>query len=518
MCYIHNERNESAMISRIACLIAVMWMDACNAPSGDPANPDEPVIQEKKPNVGAGLKPALTSKNNPNIRAGFKPAPKSNANDGNSPVRVGIIGDSIAHGGDAVPFGEILEDLLQKAHGEAVVDTFAVPGETTEEIGSRLSRDILSKTPEYDTVLIQGGTNDLFIGFKVNTIKRHFESMIRQAVAEERRVVVVTVPPAWGYGGWTREMEDRRLALNRWLQALPNVEVADVAGALSVGEPARMKDEYVGADPIHPNDAGQNAMAHAVYGSVFRSPWRTVAKGTKYRVYTDFGSSGISDRRLHVVRVTPRKARISAFAKSKIGGPSRTAKEWCEKENLAVVINAGMYREDHSTHVGYFRDSGHVNAAKFASKYHSALVFGPLAKSLRAADIVDIETPEDRDALKRYRTVVQNLRLIQGSGKNVWKRQPRQWSEAAVAVDKKGRLLFVFSRSPYSMHDFNRQLLQLPLGVERAQHLEGGPEASLSIHGGGVHVDLNGSFETGFVENDDELWQWPIPNIIGVHQ
>jgi len=45
---------------------------------------------------------------------------------------------------------------------------------------------------------------------------------------------------------------------------------------------------------------------------------------------------------------------------------------------------------------------------------------------------------------------------------------------------------------------------------------EGGPEASLSIHAGGVDLDLNGSYETGFNENDDEISQWPIPNVFAV--
>jgi hypothetical protein len=49
-----------------------------------------------------------------------------------------------------------------------------------------------------------------------------------------------------------------------------------------------------------------------------------------------------------------------------------------------------------------------------------------------------------------------------------------------------------------------------------AMHVEGGPEASLSIHAGGVDLDLNGSYETGFNENEGEKSQWPIPNVLGV--
>jgi hypothetical protein len=47
-------------------------------------------------------------------------------------------------------------------------------------------------------------------------------------------------------------------------------------------------------------------------------------------------------------------------------------------------------------------------------------------------------------------------------------------------------------------------------------HLEGGPEASLSVHGGGVDIDMSGSFETGFVEQDSNRVQWRLPVIFGV--
>jgi hypothetical protein len=85
-----------------------------------------------------------------------------------------------------------------------------------------------------------------------------------------------------------------------------------------------------------------------------------------------------------------------------------------------------------------------------------------------------------------------------------------------VATDREGRVIFVFSRHPYSMRAFTDRLLSLPLGISAAMHVEGGPEASLSIHAGGVDIDLNGSYETGFNENDDERQQWPIPNLLAV--
>jgi hypothetical protein len=66
------------------------------------------------------------------------------------------------------------------------------------------------------------------------------------------------------------------------------------------------------------------------------------------------------------------------------------------------------------------------------------------------------------------------------------------------------------------MRDFNQLLLRLPLDVQQAMHLEGGPEASLSIHAPGIDLDLSGSYETGFLEDDSNREQWPLPNVIGV--
>jgi Phosphodiester glycosidase len=200
-----------------------------------------------------------------------------------------------------------------------------------------------------------------------------------------------------------------------------------------------------------------------------------------------------------------------------------------------------MYRDDHLTNVGHAHAPGHVNNARWASAYKSALGFGTKAAALPAAAMLDLDGPGAQERLASYATVVQNLRLIRAPGKNVWGKQERRWSEAAVAADGAGRVLFIFCRRPHSMQELNDRLLALPLGIVTAMHVEGGPEASLSIHAGGVSLDLgasgeggsaaaahrgrcgtlsgfcsDGSYETGFNENEDEKTQWPIPNVLGV--
>ena len=218
--------------------------------------------------------------------------------------------------------------------------------------------------------------------------------------------------------------------------------------------------------------------------------------------YATFGT-------LHVVRVDPARAKVRAALASETGGESLTAAQWCKKSRLAVAINLGMFQMDHRSNVGYARSGKHLNNKRWNS-YRSAVAINPGAKWI---DLPESGKPPD---LSGYGIVVQNLRLVAGNRRNVWAISDKKWSEAALAIDSKGRLLFIFTRTPYTMREFNALLLGLPLDVTQAMHLEGGPEASLSIHAGGIDLDLSGSYETGFSPNDDNRMQWPIPNVLGV--
>ncbi len=210
---------------------------------------------------------------------------------------------------------------------------------------------------------------------------------------------------------------------------------------------------------------------------------------------------------LYVVRIDPQRAHLAVALASESGGGPRTAAEWCRKANLAVAINAGMFASDQRSNVGYLRHGAHLNNARF-NDYRSVIAIDP--------GVLWLDLDRQKADLAKYDVVIQNLRLIAGDRRNVWAPSARRWSEAALAIDAKGRLLFLFSRAPYTMRDFNARILALPLEVMRAMHLEGGPEASLSIHVPGVDLDLSGSFETGFLENDTNARQWPIPNVLGV--
>ncbi len=213
---------------------------------------------------------------------------------------------------------------------------------------------------------------------------------------------------------------------------------------------------------------------------------------------------------LYIVRVDPRVAKIGVGLASERQAPAQTAAAWCRISGFAVAINLGMFQLDQRSNVGYLRHGHHLNNPRWSSSQRSAMAINPGAKPLW----LDLGGAHER--MDDYDIVVQNLRLITADRKNVWAPSDRRWSEAALAIDRQGRLLFLFTRAPWSMHDFNDLLLKLPLGVAGAMHLEGGPEASLSIHVPGLDLDLAGSFESGFWSDDSNERQWPIPNVLGV--
>ena len=128
----------------------------------------------------------------------------------------------------------------------------------------------------------------------------------------------------------------------------------------------------------------------------------------------------------------------------------------------------------------------------------------------------DTDETSMSDIIKNYNTVIQNLRLIKRPGENRWSQQEKKWSEVALGEDKNGNILFIFCRSPYTMHDFNNILLKLPIDIVCAQHLEGGPEASMYFNAGGLEIENFGSYETNFIENDNNNHAWAIPNVVGI--
>lgn len=243
--------------------------------------------------------------------------------------------------------------------------------------------------------------------------------------------------------------------------------------------------------------------------------FRTLQPGVEYGTVTLAEHPEAGDGKLHVIRIDPALAEVELGLASEQNG-MRTAAQWAARGQYSVVINAGMFEMDYRSNVGHLEQRGHVNQKNWKSSYQSVLLLHPKEKGVPAATMIDRDSADFEAQTKKYSTVVQNLRLVRGPGKNVWKPNKRKWSEAFAALDDKGRLLFAFTRTPFEMADLMDLVLRSSLGVVRAMHVEGGPEASLSVRSKDVNFDFAGSYETGFWPRDDNHQQWELPNVIGV--
>jgi hypothetical protein len=245
--------------------------------------------------------------------------------------------------------------------------------------------------------------------------------------------------------------------------------------------------------------------------------WHMLAPGMELALIGNSPPKPDADTRITVLRIDPKLWELELIGSSQTGeSAGHTARQWCEQHHLTAAINAGMFAADHKTHLGYMRSRKHANNTR-ENKYQSVAAFDPHDPNASSFRIFDLDAgPSFQTIVKDYSSVVQNLRLIKRPGSNQWGQQSREWSEAALGEDREGRVLFIFSRAPYSMHDLNRVLLSAGIGLVAAQHLEGGPEAQLYFHVGAVEREMFGSFETAFMENNRNISAWPIPNILGV--
>lgn len=251
---------------------------------------------------------------------------------------------------------------------------------------------------------------------------------------------------------------------------------------------------------------------------ITHGPWQSLAPGMDLGTFSASQPSKSGDSLITILRIDPDLWSLEFIGLSLEDESSgRTARQWSKAHRLTAVINAGMYGTDYRTHVGYLRFREHLNNDN-VNAYQSVAAFDPRRDGLPHFRIFDLDSPEVsmETILQDYASLVQNLRLIKRPGQNRWHQQDKMWSEAALGEDESGRILFIFCRSPYTMHDLNNELLGLGIGLVAAQHLEGGPQAQLYIEVGEVEFEISGSHGTSFRENDGISVAWPIPNVLGI--
>jgi exopolysaccharide biosynthesis protein len=249
------------------------------------------------------------------------------------------------------------------------------------------------------------------------------------------------------------------------------------------------------------------------------SPWTQIDEGLHYCDFSSPIKSNTGDSKILIIRVDPKIYNFRLLSSSEInpGSTPMNVKEWAEKYRLIAAINAGMFQTDLKSNVGYMKNYAHMNNPRIHRTYASVFAFNPKKAELPPARIFDTDEKDMKEVIAEYQTVIQNLRLIKRSGMIRWAQQDKRWSEAALGQDQDGNILLIFSGSPYTMHELSKALLSLPIKLECAMHLEGGPAASIYLRHKNLELARVGRHELASIvvgdTNNDFL---PIPNVIGI--
>ena len=212
-------------------------------------------------------------------------------------------------------------------------------------------------------------------------------------------------------------------------------------------------------------------------------------------------------RTIDVARFDIAHYRLRTFG----GGDRRTAPTWASEQKLEGVTNAGMFHESGAP-VGLIVSDGHDRGSD-NPKMSGYLAWDPVSASDAPVVVAGRDCKDfDLAALRRrYRSIMQSYRLLGCDGKAMPWGDPKHYSAAAIGVDRNGRVVMILARGAVLMAELSKELAGHDLAG--ALFLEGGPEASLVVRD---KLSVLGSYETGFVENDDNHEFWKLPNVIGV--
>jgi hypothetical protein len=242
-----------------------------------------------------------------------------------------------------------------------------------------------------------------------------------------------------------------------------------------------------------------------------KTQWETIDMGLELGSYLSPKPSLYGNSIITILKIDPKLYDLSLHGDEY----GYTAKEWAKEENLLAVINAGMY-DEYNKNLGYMRDHDVFYNSK-VNKNNTVLAFSPKNKSWPPVKIIDLQYESWYTEMQYYNSFLQSIRMISLTGISVWSQAKSIWSLAVVAMDKDMNVLFIHSRSPYSVHDFINILLESDLNIKNAMYLEGGPPASLYVNHCDTEIKRIGSYESNlFDDNNNQFWS--IPNIIGIRK
>ncbi|HTJ40879.1 MAG TPA: phosphodiester glycosidase family protein [Kofleriaceae bacterium] len=222
-----------------------------------------------------------------------------------------------------------------------------------------------------------------------------------------------------------------------------------------------------------------------------------------------------ADACMDLVRIDLADYQLEILAAAREGA-ARPAPRWADDFGLVAVINLAMFKDDGAP-VALAIDSRGALNARDNPPFGGFLAFDPVDPRDPPVTVAGRSCAGfELDALKRrYRGVVQSYRMLDCDGGAIAWKDAKRYSAAAVGVDRDGRLVLVHVRAPFTMKALSAALAKPELRLQGAIFVEGGPEASLVVRADRT-LERVGSFETSFLESDENQRFWDLPNVLGV--
>ncbi len=248
-------------------------------------------------------------------------------------------------------------------------------------------------------------------------------------------------------------------------------------------------------------------------------PWEKLEEGLYLAEFPVGESAPGKGCGITILRIDPLSYALQLFSASEHDRKSRTISQWTKEFSLLAAINASMYQGvDFHKSTGYMRNYHHNNNLHINRSFGAFLAFNPVDPSLPRVQIIDRRLQKDwRQMIKGYHSVVQNYRMISFGMKRGWPQQSQRHGTAAIGMDTGNRVLFILSRAALSTHDLIHTLLSLPIHIQSAMYVEGGPQAMLQLRAGPRNVTWTGVCGENFAVSDN-IFEFEIPNVIGIRR
>lgn len=198
-------------------------------------------------------------------------------------------------------------------------------------------------------------------------------------------------------------------------------------------------------------------------------------------------------------------------------GGARTLDRWVREEHLVAAINAAMYEPDgrpsgFCVHRGVEESPDDARFGGFYALEPSSAQAAPFP--MLGRDCAGFDLASLRGS---YGSIVATYRLLDCEGHPIAWVDPDRYSAAAIGLDAQGRLVLVHARTPYRMRELAEMLAAPEIGLTQAFFVEGGPEATLIVEAGALHVrevGLPRDRLEGDEPREDRLYE--LPNVLGL--